>query len=125
MGSAASVKNYCENLCCPEETKSLNSLIENSSYLNQEKGNPSNEQDNSYYNKTITNLIVLKNKDNNMSESSINNENKKEKIELIEKEDEKKIIIKIIFLTMKFIKRILPLIKKIKKFYLKVPKKTY
>ena len=90
MGSAASVKNYCENLCCPEETKSLNSLIENSSYLNQEKGNPSNEQDNSYYNKTITNLIVLKNKDNNMSESSINNENKKEKIELIEKEDEKK-----------------------------------
>ena len=90
MGSAASVKNYCENLCCPEETKSLNSLIENSSYLNQEKGNPSNEQDNSYYNKTITNLIVLKNKDNNLSESSINNENKKEKIELIEKEDEKK-----------------------------------
>ena len=90
MGSAASVKNYCENLCCPEETKSLNSLIENSSYLNQEKGNPSNEQDNSYYNKTITNLIVLKNKDNNLSESSINNENKKEKKELIEKEDEKK-----------------------------------
>ena len=89
MGSAASVKDYCENICCPEETKSLNSLIENNSCFNQEKENPSNEANNSYYNKTITNLIMLKNLDNNMSNSSLNNENKIDKKEVIEKEDKK------------------------------------
>ena len=85
MGSAASVKNYCEYYCCPEETKSISSIIENNSNFNQEKENPSNEPDNSFYNKTITNLIMLKNKDNNRSNSSINNENNKEKNELIDK----------------------------------------
>ena len=88
MGSAASVKNYCEYYCCPEETKSISSIIENNSNFNQEKENPSNEPDNSFYNKTITNLIMLKNKDNNRSNSSINNENNKEKNELIDKNDE-------------------------------------
>ena len=123
MGSAASVKDYCENICCPEETKSLNSLIENNSCFNQEKENPSNEANNSYYNKTITNLIMLKNLDNNMSNSSLNNENKINKKEVIEKEDKKNNNNKINLIDDEIYKKNFTVDKREKKVLFESPKK--
>ena len=123
MGSAASVKDYCENICCPEETKSLNSLIENNSCFNQEKENPSNEANNSYYNKTITNLIMLKNLDNNMSNSSLNNENKIDKKEVIEKEDKKNNNNKINLIDDEIYKKNFTVDKREKKVLFESPKK--
>ena len=83
MGSAVSVNNYCQNIediCCPEETKSLDPIINDNSFLNQEEENPSNNKDNSNYNNNkITNLFIVNNEENNISNSIINIEENKEK----------------------------------------------
>ena len=82
MGSAVSVNKCCRNcedMCCPEETKSFEHIIENISQLSQDEENPSYNKDNSNYNKNITNLFNVNNEENNNSNSLINIEDNKEK----------------------------------------------
>ena len=82
MGSAVSVNNYCQNIedmCCPEETKSLDPIINENSFINPEEENPSNNnKDNSNYNNKITNLFLVNNEENNIINSIINLEENKE-----------------------------------------------
>ena len=79
MGSAASVKKYCEDMCCPEKVKLLEPLINDISDVKQEEDNPLNEKDNSGNNINSQDLFNLKNRDNNFSNSQIIRENNKEK----------------------------------------------
>ena len=78
MGSAASVKKYCEDLCCPEKVELLDSYIKNNSNFIQENENPSYDKDNSIYNQKNTSIFMLNN-ENNISNSLINNEKDEEK----------------------------------------------
>lgn len=87
MGSGVSVKQYCENTCCPEEFKLLDSFLKDNTINEHEKENISYNKDNSNYdyNKKITNLFKVNNDDNNISNSLINKEEIKEKDEIEEK----------------------------------------
>jgi len=79
MGSAASVKKYCEDMCCPEEVKLLEPLINDISDIKHEEDNNALiEQDNSDNNINSQSLFNLNNKDNS-NNSQIIKENNKEK----------------------------------------------
>ena len=78
MGSAASVKKYCEDLCCPEKVELLDSYIKNNSNFIQENEIPSYDKDNSISNQKNTSIFMLNN-ENNISNSLINIEKDEEK----------------------------------------------
>ena len=79
MGSAASVKKYCEDMCCPEKVKLLEPLINDISDIKHEEDNNNLiEQDNSDNNINSQSLFNLNNKDNS-NNSQIIKENDKEK----------------------------------------------
>ena len=101
MGSAASVKNYCEEICCPEDSTLFNSYYKDNSYLNKEKekDNPNNsnitfDKNNKNYNKKLINLI-MNNDDNNYNNNS--------KINIEEEEKDKENITNINNINFSFI----------------------
>ena len=84
MGSAVTVKNYCERNCCPEESNLFESIIKDNSNYNQEKENHYNNKDNSNLDnkKKIARLFKVNDDENIINYSIIEKEESKEKDKL-------------------------------------------
>ena len=92
MGSAVSVNKcykQCNDLFCPEETNSIEQMIQSNPQINQENENPIFKNDNSNYDKKITNLIKADNEQNNINNSLIKIEENKENKENHENDNKK------------------------------------
>ena len=92
MVSAVSVNKcykQCNDLCCPEETNSIEQMIQSNPQINQENENPIFKNDNSNYDKKITNLIKADNEQNNINNSLIKIEENKENKENHENDNKK------------------------------------